>query len=297
METKTGYCAIIGKPNAGKSTLLNSITGAKLSIVTPKAQTTRKRVLGIFSSETTQIIFLDTPGLLKPKYKMQDKMMDYVDNSIEEADVVTFIIDAEKFRDFKSYFKGEHLQKFMNINKPIIVLLNKMDLMIDKRNILPIIAEINKNLKCHSIIPISALKNEHLELYISEIEKFIPEGPFLYDPDQLSTLPERFFVSELIREVVFKQFYDEVPYSAEVNITEFKEREMGKWFISAEIIVERDTQKAMIIGKYGDKIKEVGELARNEIEKHLEMGIYLELFVKVRKNWKDNPTFLRSYGY
>ena len=143
METKAGYCAIIGKPNAGKSTLLNSITGAKLSIVTPKAQTTRKRVLGIFSSETTQIIFLDTPGLLKPKYKMQDKMMDYVDASIGEADVVTFIIDVEKFRDFKSYFKGEHLQKFMNINKPIIVLLNKMDLMIDKRNILPIIAEIN----------------------------------------------------------------------------------------------------------------------------------------------------------
>ncbi len=297
METKAGYCAIIGKPNAGKSTLLNSITGAKLSIVTPKAQTTRKRVLGIFSSETTQIIFLDTPGLLKPKYKMQDKMMGYVDNSIEESDVVTFIIDCEKYRDFKSYFKGDHLQKFMNINKPIIVLLNKMDLMIDKRNILPIIADINANLKCNAIIPISALKNEHLELYISEIEKYISEGPFLYDPEQLSTLPERFFVSELIREVVFKEFYDEVPYSAEVNITEFKERETGKWFISAEIIVERDTQKAMIIGKYGDKIKEVGELARNEIEKHLEMGIYLELFVKVRKNWKDNPTFLKSYGY
>jgi GTP-binding protein Era len=297
METKAGYCAIIGKPNSGKSTLLNSITGAKLSIVTPKAQTTRKRVLGIFSSDTTQVIFLDTPGLLKPKYKMQDKMMDYVDTSTVEADVVTFIIDVEKFRDFKSYFKGEHLQKFMNINKPIIVLLNKMDLMIDKRNILPIIAEVNKNLKCHSIIPISALKNEHLDLFIKEIENFLPEGPFLYDPEQLSTLPERFFVSELIREVVFKKFYDEVPYSAEVNITEFKEREMGKWFISAEIIVERDTQKAMIIGKYGDKIKEVGELARNEIEKHLEMGIYLELFVKVRKNWKDNPTFLRSYGY
>lgn len=295
--TKAGYVAIIGRPNSGKSTLMNELTGAKLSIVTPKAQTTRKKVLGIYSSENTQVIFFDTPGVLEPKYQMQAKMMEYVSESIADADVITLLIDIEKYHTADTYFKNKYLKNLRELNKPIVILINKTDLIHDKKDLLPKIVEIDNYFKPEAVIPISALKKDNIGHYIEFLEKMMPSSPFFYNPEMLSTQPERFFVSEIIRESIFFQYKNEVPYSCEVSISEFKERDFGKWFISADIVVERDSQKAILIGKQGQKIKKLGEKARKGIEEHLDMDVFLELFVKVRKNWRDSKTFLNSFGY
>lgn len=295
--TKIGQVTIIGKPNAGKSTLLNSILGVKLSIVTPKPQTTRKNVLGIYSENNTQIIFVDTPGIIKPKYEMQNIMMNYVDRSLDETDVICIIIDLSEYKTDKEYFHSSVIEKINNAKKPVILLLNKIDTFLDIKSILPIMAKFQAEGIYKEIIPISARKSSNIDEVIKAIEKYLPEGHFLYDEETLSTQTERFFVSEIIREQIFLKFSEEIPYSTEISITEFKERENGKWFINAEIIVEKKNQKMIMIGKNGDKIKAVGEKAREAIEEHLQMPIYLELFVKVRDNWRENPTLLKSYGY
>ena len=295
--TKTGQVTIIGKPNAGKSTLLNSILGVKLSIVTPKPQTTRKTVLGIYSENNTQIIFVDTPGIIKPKYEMQNIMMNYVDKSLDETDVICVIIDLSEYKTDKEYFHSSVVEKIKNAKKPVILLLNKIDTFLDIKAILPIMANFQEEGIYKEIIPISARKSSNIDEVIKAIEKYLPEGHFLFDEETLSTQNERFFVSEIIREQIFLKFSEEIPYSTEISITEFKERENGKWFINAEIIVEKKNQKMIMIGKNGDKIKAVGEKAREAIEEHLQMPIYLELFVKVRDNWRENPTLLKSYGY
>ncbi len=295
--TKIGQVTIIGKPNAGKSTLLNSILGVKLSIVTPKPQTTRKNVLGIYSENNTQIIFVDTPGIIKPKYEMQNIMMNYVDRSLDETDVICIIIDLSEYKTDKEYFHSSVVEKINNAKKPLILLLNKIDTFLDIKSILPIMAKFQAEGIYKEIIPISARKSSNIDEVIKAIEKYLPEGHFLYDEETLSTQTERFFVSEIIREQIFLKFSEEIPYSTEISITEFKERENGKWFINAEIIVEKKNQKMIMIGKNGDKIKAVGEKAREAIEEHLQMPIYLELFVKVRDNWRENPTLLKSYGY
>ena len=299
VKTKSGYVAIIGKPNAGKSTLMNAIIGAKLSIVTPKPQTTRKRILGIYSKENTQIIFLDTPGILTPKYKMQSAMMDYVSRSIDEADCVIFIYDVSKYKsqhiitnNLKNVFT-----KINHSNKKIICLLNKLDLLNDTKEVLPIIAEMNSLNLFSDIIPISALKENNINDVIKTITNYLPNAPFYYNAEMLSTQPEKFFVSEIIRENIFFQYGEEIPYSTEVDIVEFKERKKGKWFINAEIIIEKNSQKGIIIGKNGDKLKTLVERSRAAIEEHLQIGIYLEVFVKVRPKWRNNTNYLKSFGY
>jgi GTPase len=317
INTKAGYVAIIGKPNAGKSTLMNALIGAKLSIVTPKPQTTRKRVLGILTEENVQIIFLDTPGILNPKYKMQSAMMDYVHNSIIEADCVVFIYDVTRY-NFKRPIPSELFTIIKNIkqnnskndvskqnipknniskDKNIIMLLNKLDLLKDRKEVLPMIATFTDMQLFSDIIPISALKKSNISNIIETITQYIPTVPFYYDAELLSTQPERFFVSEIIRENVFISYSDEIPYSTEIYITDFKEREFGKWYISAEIIVEKDSQKAIMIGKNGEKLKKVMEHSRHSIEEHLQMPIYIDVFVKVREKWRNNSNLLRSYGY
>lgn len=294
--TKAGYVAIVGRPNSGKSTLMNAILDYKLSIVTPKAQTTRKKVAGIYSTDETQIVFLDTPGIIKADYEMHKSMMSYVQNSVEEADVLIVIIDAASYDMSKGFDKmiNSYIKSYEG---PKILLLNKTDKLADKKTLLPLMAFMQQEGGFNDIVPISALKKDNLDNVIEIISKYIPEGPFFYDPEQLSTESQRFFVSEFIREQVFYRFKEEVPYSIEVIINEFKERESGKWYISAEIIVERDSQKKIIIGKSGEKIKELGKYSRKEIEKHLGFEIYLELFVKVRDDWRNNKTLLKSFGY
>lgn len=296
MNTKSGYVAIVGKPNAGKSTLLNSLLDFKLSIVSPKPQTTRKRVLGIYNKENLQIIFLDTPGILKPRYEMQRSMMSYVNNSMSDADVLIYIQDISELK-LDEFPSGQSKELIDNFKKPIILVLNKIDLKKDIKEVLPIIQQLHNSGLFKEIVPISAKSGENTTNLIKALESYIPKNPFFYDPELLSTEPQKFFVSELIREQVFYNFKEEIPYSTEVSILEFKEREKGKWYIHAEIIVERDNQKKILIGKSGEMIKKIGQRSRTEIEEMLGMEVYLELFVKVRKDWRNNKGHLRSFGY
>ncbi|GAB1370943.1 GTPase Era [Candidatus Kapaibacterium sp.] len=295
MPTKSGYAAIIGKPNAGKSTLLNAILESKLSIVTPKPQTTRKRVLGIYTNGDNQIIFLDTPGIINPRYTMQKIMMDYVSESINESDVVIALIDMEKYAE--EGIPEAIMQIATNSGKPVICVLNKVDRLLDRKMILPVIEELNALKVFADIIPAAALKKMNVDDIIETITRHLPEHEFYFDEDLLSTQTERFFVSELIRENIFILTKEELPYSTEVSILEFKERAYGKWYIHAEIIVERDSQKRIIIGSEGKLIKEIGERSRIKIEEHLGEEVFLELFVKVRPNWRDDSHKLRSFGY
>lgn len=297
METRAGYVAIIGRPNVGKSTLMNAILGEKLSITTSKPQTTRKRVLGIYNDPKNQIIFLDTPGILDPSYLLQEKMLEFVYRSVEDADVLLCMIDISTDPLGELTLKNEHADKIFQETKiPKICIINKIDLVpVEKLQLLMKVLE-DTNL-FEEIVPVSAELNVNLHLVLGSIIKRLPEGPKFYPDDQLSDESERFFVSEIIREKIFELYRDEVPYSTEVLIEEFKEREKGKDYISAVIVVEKDTQKPIIIGKKGAKIKRLGEISRKAIETFLQRPVFLEIRVKVRKDWRSNPTFLKSFGY
>ncbi len=297
METKAGYVAIIGRPNVGKSTLMNAIVGEKLSIITPKPQTTRKRVLGIYNDPQNQIIFLDTPGILDPSYLLHEKMMEFVYRSVDDADVLLVMIDISNDPLGEYTLKNEHVAELLKKSKtPKICLINKIDSVpVEKLEALMKLIENEDHFE--EVIPISAALNVNLSLVLESIIKRLPESPKFYPDDQLSDETERFFVSEIIREKIFELYKDEVPYSSEVIIEEFKEREKGKDYIAAAIVVEKDTQKPIIIGRKGKMIKKLGELARNAIEEFLDRPVYLEIRVKVRKDWRSNPTFLKSFGY
>lgn len=297
MKTKCGYIALVGVPNVGKSTLLNSLVGTKLSIVTPKPQTTRKRVIGVRTDDDSQMIFLDTPGIVEPRYELHRVMMQYVDYAIAEADIIGYMIDVSIHKNPDTSIDEEVKEKLETFKKHLILILNKIDLLEDSKLVLPIIDDYNKLGLFEEFVPISATKLAGIDELIKVFKQYLPEGEFLYEADILSTQTERFFVSELIREKLFTMYKDEVPYSTEVQILEFKEREKGKWYISAEIIVDKETQKPIIIGAGGSRIKKLGEQTRKEIEVHLGVPIYLELFVKVRKNWRNNKNMLKYFGY
>jgi GTP-binding protein Era len=295
-EFRTGYVAIVGEPNVGKSTLVNALVGAKLSIVTHKPQTTRKSVLGLLTTDHAQIIFLDTPGVLTPKYLLQEKMVGYVDTALQDADVILLMLDATD--PTLERLAETPLGNVAKIGKPIILLLNKFDLLKDRNELLPVAAKFSEMGIFTDVVPISALHTSNTGILPELITKYLPLGPALYDPELISEQPTRFFASELIREQVLKLYQQEIPYAVEVSIIEFKEREEpAKLFISAEIVVERDTQKAIIIGKHGESLKKLGERARHSIEEFLERGVYLELFVKVRKDWRESESRLRGFGY
>ncbi len=297
MKTRAGYAAIIGRPNVGKSTLMNAILGEKLSITTAKPQTTRKRVLGIYNDPENQIIFLDTPGILDPSYLLQEKMMEFVSRSVYDADVIICIIDISEDPlgelTLKNDFAAKALRK-TGIGK--ICVINKVDLVTADK--LERLIKILENTELfEEILPVSAELNVNVKLVLKNIIKRLPESPKFYPDDQLSDENERFFVSEIVREKIFEFYRDEVPYSTEVLIEEFIERERGKDYISAVIVVERETQKPIIIGKKGVKIKKLGEISRKAIEEFLQRPVFLEIRVKVRKDWRSNPTFLKSFGY
>lgn len=295
--TKAGYIAIIGRPNAGKSTLLNSIIETKLSIVTPKKQTTRKRVIGIYSDDNSQIVFIDTPGIIKPKYELHRAMMKFVEESIKEADALLFILDAVDFIKREDYFHEAIIELLKNSKKDIILALNKIDLLYNEEALEKIIERLKALELFSEIIPVSALEEKNVKTLMNSLIAKLPEGEFIYDPDYISIQPERFFVAELIREVIFNLLEQELPYSAEIEIAEFREREIGKWYIAADIIIERDSQKKIVIGKNGSMIKKIGQEARVSIEEHLNMPVFLELFVKVKPNWRESKQYLKSFGY
>ncbi len=291
-DFKSGYVAIIGLPNAGKSTLLNALLNIKLSIISSKPQTTRRRILGILNRENFQAVFIDTPGILKPKYKLHTRMMEQVHAALDDADLLVLIVDVSE---------GKHpvdidLESMNPKKKPVLLLLNKVDL-IPKQDVLPLIDLYKTFYTFEEIIPISALQRDGMDRVEAAIVERLPKHPPFYPPDILSDQPERFFVAEIIREKIFERFYQEIPYSTEVVVEEFKERSSGKDYIYAIIYVERSSQKGIIIGKKGEALKKIGEAARKEIEEFLGRKVFLELLVKVNENWRYDERKLKRLGY
>jgi GTP-binding protein Era len=296
-NTKAGYVTILGKPNAGKSSLMNALLGQKISITTPKPQTTRKRILGILSDENYQIVFLDTPGILKPAYLLQEKMIDEIDLSVHDADIIILIIDIETDPQGETTMKDELVAKLMELNKkPKIVILNKADLSTHE-HMKNVIKKFDESKNFAGIIPVSASIGYNISSVLAAIIENLPEGPKFYPDDIVSDESERFFVSEIIREKLFDLYMEEVPYSCEVLVVDFKEREDKKDFIQAEIVVEKESQKGIIIGKQGIAIKKLGQISRKSIEEFLQHDVYLDLRVKVRNKWRSDEKMLKSFGY
>ena len=290
---KAGYVAIVGKPNVGKSTLINDFLGCKLSIVTPKPQTTRQKIMGVLTKEDYQIVFYDTPGIMEPKYELQKYMVKKAYEAIEDADVILMM--AEPFEPPAEKDK-ELFEKLSYLNIPVILAINKVDL-VEKDSLIPILSEYDKRFKFTEIVPVSALKGTNLDLMLTLIVKYLPEGEPFYPEDYMTDYNERFLASEIIREKVFEFYGEEIPYSTTVEIEEFKEREAGKDFIKAIIFVERDSQKGIIIGENGKAIKRVGVIAREEIEKQTGRKVYLELWVKVMEKWRKDKKKMYKLGY
>jgi GTP-binding protein Era len=289
---KSGYVSIIGLPNAGKSTLLNALLDIKLSIISARPQTTRKRVLGILSGSDYQVVFLDTPGIIKPKYKMQEKLMEYVDDATQDADILIFIVDSTS----RKHPVEIDLKQFNPTGKPVICLLNKIDL-IKKGEILTLINSYQKSYDFKTIIPISARRNDGIDEMRAELVKILPKGLPYYPPDLITDQPERFFVAEILREKIFQYYKEEIPYSTEVVVEEFKEREKGKDYIYSIIYVERASQKSIIIGKDGAALKAISTSARKDIEEFIGREVFLEVRVKVLEKWRKNELKLKRLGY
>jgi GTP-binding protein Era len=293
----SGFVNIIGRPNVGKSTLLNALVGERMSIITNKPQTTRHRILGILNDEHYQIVFSDTPGVIKnPAYKMQEAMNRFAHSTFEDADIMLFVTEAgEKFDD-----DDPIMLRMQNMEAPLFLVINKTDLM-EEIQILQLIQEWNERLPFKESIPISALHKHNTDRLLEVILKYLPEGPVYYPKDQFTDRPERFFVSEIIREKILEQYKQEIPYSCEVIVTAFQEDTTQKGEplvrIGAEIYVARKTQKSIIIGKGGSAIKRLGTSARQSIETFLERKVFLDLHVRVNDNWRNDERQLRRFGY
>lgn len=288
---KSGFVNIFGRPNAGKSTLLNALIGEKMAIVSSKVQTTRHRIKAFLNKPGEyQVIFSDTPGIIDPKYKLHERMMASVKSALEDADVALLIVDAnDNFEEVDAIFGS------LRLNVPGIVVLNKIDRAANGK-IAEAEAFFTGKSYCRQLVKISALQNVHLNKLVDAILAFLPEGDPFYSEDDLSDLPTKFFVSELIREKIYELFGDEIPYHATVMVNEYKEKgTLVK--IQADIIVNRETQKAIIIGDKGKMIRQLGTSARKDIEEFIQEKVFLELFVKVRPKWRDNELHLREYGY
>mgnify|MGYP001604123377 CR=1 FL=1 len=291
---KSGFVSIIGRPNVGKSTLLNAILGEKIAIVSPKPQTTRNRIRGIKNMEDAQIIFLDTPGIHSAKGYLNEFMIKEAISAIQDVDVIVYLVEAAKMLEKDDSLIIDNLRR---IKSPVILGINKTDIT-RKDNILSLINEYSKLYPFKEIIPISATRGEGIETLVKLVVELLPEGPKYFPEDILTDIPERFIVAEIVREKIFKLTRQEIPYSTAVVIEIFKENPKGKIIsISAAINVERDSQKGIIIGKGGKMLKEIGTLARIDIEKLLGAKVYLELFVKVEKDWTKDKKLLKEFGY
>lgn len=291
MAHKSGFVNIVGSPNVGKSTLMNKLVGEKLSIVTSKAQTTRHRILGIVNDENYQIVFSDTPGVVNASYKLHENMMEYVNSSIKDADVILFITDTKE----TEMNHKETLERIQKAKVPVLCLINKMDLS-DQEGVREKLEYWQGKLPNAKVFPISALHGFNIDAIWEEILNLIPESPPYFDKEAISDRPMRFFVSEIIREKIFLHCQKEVPYACQVEIEEYKEED-DITRIRALIIVERNSQKGIIIGKGGEMLKRIGREARKEIEKFIDNKVFLESFVKVDKDWRGSESKLKKYGY
>lgn len=291
-DFRSGYVSIIGRPNVGKSTLLNSILGEKVTIVTSKPQTTRNRIIGIKTLPEAQIIFIDTPGIHRPRHRLGETMVKTAMEALNEVDIVLFIVEPREPK------KGDRIiiESLKKVSSPIFLLINKIDT-VKKSELLPIIDYFKDPYPFKEIIPISALKQDGISLLIKRICNYLPYGPKYYPDDLITDQFERFMVAEIIREKVIETTEEEVPYSVAVEIAEWKERDNGLISISSNIYVERDGQKGIIIGKRGDMLKSIGSAARIDIERLLNTKIFLELWVKVKKDWRNDRESLMELGY
>jgi GTP-binding protein Era len=288
---RSGFVNIVGNPNVGKSTLMNLLVGEKISIITSKAQTTRHRIMGIVNTPEYQIVYSDTPGVLRPNYKLQEKMLNFSLSALQDADVLLYMTDVvEKFDK-----NDDYIAKVQKVDMPVLLLINKIDLTTQEQ-LEELVAEWKELLPKAEIYPISALSNFSVNHVINRIIELLPVSPPYFEKDALTDKPARFFVTEIIREKALLYYQKEIPYSIEVAVEEFKD-EGGLIRIRALIMVERDSQKGIIIGHQGKAIKKLGTMARKDIEKFFDKKVYLELYVKVEKDWRDRDNILRSYGY
>ncbi|MBP8783008.1 MAG: GTPase Era [Paludibacter sp.] len=288
---KSGFVNIVGNPNVGKSTLMNALVGERISIITSKAQTTRHRILGIVNGDDFQIVYSDTPGVLKPNYRLQESMLSFSRSALSDADVLLYVTDV-----FDTYDKNEDFVEKVNLNPaPLILIINKIDL-IDQPRLEELVEKWKTLVPRAEIYPVSALEKFNVEPLFARIKELLPESPPFFDKDQLTDKSERFFVTEIIREKILLNYDKEIPYSVEVEVEQFKE-EGNLIRINAVIYVERDSQKGIIIGHGGKSLKKVGTDARKDMEAFFEKKVFLELFVKVEKDWRNKDTKLRGFGY
>lgn len=291
MNHKAGFVNILGNPNVGKSTIMNALVGEKLSIITAKAQTTRHRIMGIVNGEDFQIVYSDTPGILRPQYKLQENMMGFVNSALSDADMILYVSDVNE----KSAYEGEYIDKIKESGIPVIIALNKVDLS-TQEHLEKVVDSWHIAFPNSPIIPVSALKKFNLDSLLNQILIKLPESPPYFPKDQLTDKYERFFASEIIREKILVHYKKEIPYSAEVEIESFKdEKDIVK--IRALIHVTRDSQKGIIIGHKGSMLKRVATDARHDMEDFFRKKVFLEVYVKVTKDWRDKPLILKRFGY
>ena len=288
---KAGFVNIVGNPNVGKSTLMNLLVGERISIATFKAQTTRHRIMGILNTEDMQIVFSDTPGVLKPNYKLQESMLNFSESALVDADVLLYVTDTVEKPDKNAEF----MEKVRNLKVPVLLLINKIDLT-NQGDLVKLVDEWHEMLPEAEIIPISAMAKFNVDVVMKRIKELLPDSPPYFGKDQWTDKPARFFVNEIIREKILLYYDKEIPYSVEVAVEEFKE-EAKKIHIRAVIYVERDSQKGIIIGKQGKALKKVATEARRELERFFGKTIYLETYVKVDKDWRSSDKELRNFGY
>jgi GTP-binding protein Era len=291
-EFHSGYVSIIGRPNVGKSTLLNAILGEKIAIVTPKPQTTRNKIIGIHNLPYSQIIFIDTPGIHKPKHRLGEAMIKTAKEALSEVDIVLFMVEAYRPREDERIV----LDLIRKVRMPVFLIINKIDTR-KKPEILPVIEEYQHRYPFREIIPVSALKQNGLPLLIEKIYEYLPPGPKYYPDELITDQIERFMASEIIREKIMMMTKEELPHSVAVEVLKWNERTDGILAISCNIYIEREGQKAIIIGKGGSMLKAIGTAARIEIEKLLNTKVFLEIWVKVKKGWRDDTRLLQELGY
>ncbi len=291
---KSGFIALIGRPNVGKSTLLNALVGEKIAIVSPKPQTTRSRITGIKTTEAAQLIFVDTPGLARPRTALNRHMIQVAREAFQNVDLILLITEASGTDQLAR--DDFILQQLEGVKTPTFLVINKIDL-IDNRQVLPLIAAYQQRFPFTEYVPISALKGVNIDELLQTIIKYLPEGPRYFPSDQLTDQPERFLIAELIREQIFIQTEQEVPYQTAVSVEQLEDTDSGVLRVDATIYVERDSQKGIIIGKRGGRLKQIGQAARQEIERILNTRVYLALWVKVRRDWSENEQLIRDMGY
>ncbi len=290
---KSGFIAIIGRPNVGKSTFLNHVVGQKIAIMSDKPQTTRNKIQGVVTTDEYQMVFIDTPGIHKPKHRLGDFMVKIAEDTLNEVDAIMFMIDAEK-----GYGRGDQfiIDRLASVKTPVFLIINKIDL-VKPEDLLLLIDEYRKKADFQEIIPISALQGNNINRLLEVLVEYLPEGPQYYPPDHVTDHPERFIITEFIREKALYWTRDEVPHSIAVALDSMEKRKDGTVYIQATIITERNSQKGIIIGKQGKMLKKIGQEARIDIERLLGSKVYLELWVKVKKDWRNRPSDLFELGF